>query len=232
MAKDKKQDQQTPEEDLAAEMLLKDADDALRQEKLSNLWEEWGSTIIGTALMIIFGTMIGVGWQNWRASHNAAQTALILNAQDNPTAAEANLTGSHAGLYALLRTQEIAVQGGDNATENLFMTFQKAAEAGLPQEWDILAQWGTLRAQADGNDADLPAIATAMQDLAGKRNNPYAPAIFVDASMIFFTAGDIPAAIAALQSARDHEVTAAVPPLLQQINALSLLYNNPPVDEG
>ena len=62
------------EDDLQAEMLLKEADEALHQEKMEALWKEWGQTIVGIALMIVFGTMLGVGWKNWRHNVHSTQT--------------------------------------------------------------------------------------------------------------------------------------------------------------
>ena len=68
----------SPEFDIETDLLLKEADEALRQEKMEAMWKQWGQTIIGVALMVIFGTMLGVGWKNWRTSVYESRTQLIL----------------------------------------------------------------------------------------------------------------------------------------------------------
>jgi len=221
MAKNKgKENPQTPEEDLAAELLLKDADEALRQEQLKALWDEWGSTIIGVAFMVVFGTMIGVGWQSWRTSVNAAQTNFLLEAERGNTSSVEQLYGSHAGLYYMIQS----AQADDPAT--VANNLEKAADAGLPREWDILAEWGRLRALADFESNDKNNLADDMMKLARKRNNPFAPAMMVEASMLKYMAGDHNSAQDILNEAKKHEASANVPALLQRISSLENLYRH------
>jgi len=202
---------QTPEEDMAAEMLLKDADDALRQDQLKALWDEWGSTIIGVALMVIFGTMIGTGWQSWRHSVHTSQTsALINNAPD--------ISGSYQGIDAMIKAGATAPVNTPSMMYNLMNT---AAESGLPREWDILAEWGKLRAVADIEGNDKNQIADDMIKLSKKRGNPYTPALLMEAAIL---KGNSEESLSLLNQALDDEKTSAVPQLKSQIETLIHLY--------
>jgi hypothetical protein len=221
MAKNKDKDTPpTPEDDMAAELLLKDADDALRQEQLKAFWNEWGSTIIGIAFMVVFGTMIGVGWQSWRTSVNTSQTALLLEAERGDTASVEELYGLHAGLYFMMQS----AQTTDPAA--IANNLEKASNAGLPREWDILAEWGRLRALTEFEENDKSSIADDMMTLAKKKNNPFAPAMMVEASMLKYMAGNIEVAQEILNEAKAHKAVADVPPLAQRISSLENLYRN------
>jgi hypothetical protein len=227
MAKNKDDKKQISEDDMAAELLLKDADEAMRQERLNALWEEWGGTIIGTVLMIIFGTMVGIGWQNWRTNHYMQQTSLILNAQQNPQVAAEKLSGEHAGLYALLKVEDI-IGDGENVTPtaDLLKAYETAAESGLPREWDILAEWGLIRMQVEEESADYTTLITKLENLAGENKNPYAPVMYVEAAILSYKNGNNEQALSLLDKARENEFISQVPPLAQRIERLSTFFKN------
>lgn len=214
------------EQDLAAALLLKEADEDLRQEKLKNIWDEWGSTIIGVALMLVFGTMIGVGWQNWRYSVNSQQTEILLSPGMNQNA---ELSGDYAGIAALIQAGQLS-EGGADFASMINQQLSIAADAGLPREWDILAQWGAYRTKADalgtGNEDDLITIANDMVSLADKRNHPYKPLILMEAAIIYAENGLVPEAIDTLARAKTNEMTLNNAMLMQQINHLMSFYQN------
>ena len=206
---------QTPEDDMAAEMLLKDADEALRQDRLQEIWGEWGSTIIGVALMIIFGTMLGVGWTNWRHSVHTHQTAALMNAKPQ------DISGSYKGIANLMNAGEIA------KTQNpaiLYELMNEAADSGLPRQWDILAQWGKYRAATDLPNTDLSDIAEKMEKLSKKRKNPYAPAIMMESAILYATADNKDKALSLLNRAKTHPSTSQNDVLKTQIEQLINFY--------
>lgn len=223
MAKNK--DNSIPD-DMDAQLLLKEADEALHNDKMHALWAEWGSTIIGMALMVIFGTMIGVGWQNWRASVHASQTSALISAQSNASVKNDDLDGSYKGIAALMNAGKIATVTQTDTAPLMIGLMQQAADAGLPKEWDILAQWGELRAQADLEEDKQSAIADKMEKLANKRNNPYAPLLLMESAILKVNSGDKDKAIALLTQAQDHELTQNNSPLQTQINNFLNLYRD------
>lgn len=216
-----------PEEDLQTEILLKEADEALRQEQLERLWKEWGQTIIGVALMVIFGTMLGVGWKSWRASVYAAQTATLVQAEEKGLigleSAKDDLSGDYAGMAALISAGEIAVATQSSSMTVSQMVYEKmklAEDAGLPRRYDILAEWGALRTETDANpEADHQAIAQKMEKLAGKRDNPYQPLILMEAAVLYGENGDNDKAVEILTQTSELES-------VQENNQLGTMIDN------
>ena len=223
MAKNK--DNSIPD-NIEAQLLIKEADEELQKERLNALWEEWGSTIIGMALMIVFGTMIGVGWQNWRASVHASQTSALMASQTSAPNQNDNLDGTYKGMAALMNAGKIAQATQTDNAILMIGLMEQAADAGLPKEWDILAQWGELRAQADLQEDAQSTIADKMQKLANKRNNPYAPVLLIESAVLKANAGDKDTAIDILETAKNHELSQNNDALMLQINNLINLYRD------
>ena len=229
---EQKQDNKTEEQpasleqDLAAALLLKEADEELRQEKLKHIWDEWGSTVIGIALMVVFGTMLGVGWNNWRYKVESEQTSILLSPGMNQNN---ELSGQYAGIAALMQAGQLS-QGGADFASMMNKELAAAADSGLPREWDVLAEWGAYRTKADSTGADnkdeLLTVADGMVDLANKRNHPYAPMILMEAAVIFGENGDRERAQNLLEQAFNHEITQNNPTLKSQIQNLTSLYKN------
>ena len=219
------------EDDLQTTLLLKEADEALRQERMEALWKEWGSTIIGVAFMIIFGTMIGVGWQSWRASVHQDQTALVLNSQNrvSPTESDAELSGSFAGLSALLRAGSVAEMGGGediNTAKRIHNYMADAQKADMPDPYNYMAEWGVLRTRGVVEDAPETKIETAdaMVDLADADDNPYKPLILVEAATLYGENGQADRAIEILEQARTVKGVETLQPLNTLIDKLIRLY--------
>ena len=212
----KKQDKPAPDSDtLAAEALLREADEQLRQDRLKALWDEWGATIIGTAFMIVLGTIAGVLWKGWQSSHRGDQTDLLAAALERPTIeAPQDLSDYYAGILALVKAGEL-----DNPTaETLAPLYDTAADAGLPKEWDLLAEWGRLRT-SESTAADYVA-------LAEKRNNPFAPIILAEAAILKGQSGKNAEAMALLDQAAGYQQTQSSPTLQSYIADIRMLYQD------
>jgi hypothetical protein len=226
MAKKTKQQTQDEQDELAAQLLLKEADESLRQDKLNAFWDEWGSTIISVVAMVVLGTILGVGWQSWQGSRQAAGTNTLIALEQNPEA-EIAIDGHYGAVAGLIRAGQyadagLAAQNGEEVTR----LFQQAAEANLPQEWDLLAEWGALRMRADvAEAADVKiGVARDMVELAEHSDNPYHPAILMEAGVLFGEHGERKQALIALENAANNEAAQATPDLLQKIAAYHALY--------
>ena len=226
MAKNKeKQTPATPEDDIAASLLLKEADDSLRQEKLDALWQEWGSTIIGVACMISLGTIIGVGWQKWRTISQASQTASLIEYQATTDSSTIELKGSYKGIANMLAASELAIEEDANPTE-ITKLLEEAADSNMPREWDILAEWGSLRTRADAA-TDIPVklgVADDMATLADRRGNPYTPAILLEAALLKGENGEYADAVRLLEKAENDPLTEGIPTLQTRIQNFLQLY--------
>ena len=61
-------------------------DEAMKQEKLQNLWEKYGGLIIGILVLIILGTIGNEVYKNWTDSTNQKQTEQMLALLDGENA--------------------------------------------------------------------------------------------------------------------------------------------------
>lgn len=220
-----------PETDMATELLLKEADEALRQEKMEAMWKEWGQTIVGVALMVIFGTMLGVGWKNWRNSvHESSTQALIMTqAESSPMAIEEanDLSGAHKGIADLLTASALVTNDMDVDTQNsILMMMQDAEDTGLPAKWDVIATWTKLRIEANtAQTADKKiAAADGMIKAAESDNNPYAPLMLAEAAGLYGENGNPQRALEVLAQAKDMPTAAKTPAMANLITKLTHLY--------
>lgn len=232
MAKTKQNPTQPNERDIAADLLLKEADDALRQDKMNAMWDEWGSTIIGVALMIILGTIIGVGWQKWQTARQIANTTSLIEFQNNPNSTS-ELSGSYQGIANMLSVIGMASEEEKNSTE-ITRLMEEAANTNLPKEWKILAEWGSLRSRADatvtGDIEEVRAINTALAEdmvqLANRSNNPYKPAILMEAGILYGENGQPQMAVTLLNQAKEAVNQSRMIDLEARINSYIQLYTN------
>ena len=55
--------------------IFEEVDDALRQEKLQKIWDEYKNTIIASIVILIASTGLTSGYKTWNHSRNANETA-------------------------------------------------------------------------------------------------------------------------------------------------------------
>jgi len=60
--------------------LLVEVDEALKQERLENLWHKYGGFIIGFLVAIILGTAANEGYKSWNKNQELKQTNIYLDA--------------------------------------------------------------------------------------------------------------------------------------------------------
>ena len=224
MARTPQKTYDNPQDDMAAELLLKDADESLRQDRMHLLWNEWGSTIVGIALMVILGTILGVIWQKWQNAQRVSQTSSLIQyqaSQDN----NGELKGSYKAIANMITAAEMAASDNpDKAAITQLM--EQAADADLPKVWDDMAQWGALRSRADiatENDIKL-AVADDMVDFASESNNPYRPLVLMDAALINGENGRVTEAVKILENAINDPLAEITPHLQDRLNMYLELY--------
>ncbi len=230
MAKSKDKTPAPSDRDMAADLLLKEADEALRQDQMNAFWDEWGSTIIGVAAMIVLGTIIGVGWQKWKTAQRISNTSSLIMVQNNPDA-DVELKGSYRGIADMIEAARLASEENTNSTK-ITRLLDDAANTKLPSEWKILAEWGALRSRSDAAEtADTNeirdmniALADDMISLAKKRNNPYSAAILMEAGVLYGENGDPQTAVRLLQEAKNDETASAIADLSDRIDSYLHLY--------
>lgn len=173
------------------EVLLRDAEEALQQERMAQFWRDWGSTLIGMALMLVIGTGAGVMWREWHKSKNERATAALMSiledgkAEIGPEVAE-KLGGNHAAIAYLAKAGTLA-RTPDAATKlaELEKLYAAAAREGDGTVWGWLARLNTLRLKLDDEKADVPAILKQYEDLArDEKGSGLSAMAYMDAALL------------------------------------------------
>lgn len=173
------------------ENLLRDAEEALQQERLSEFWKQWGSTLIGMALMLVIGTGAGVGWREWQRAQNEQATAALHKRVTAPEIVigpemETELGGNHAAIAYLMKAGALINQ--NEATppkQELSKLYAAAARSGDNGQWGWLANWNALRIRMDDPDTDPDKLINDYESLALQRKGKALSALaLTDAAII------------------------------------------------
>jgi hypothetical protein len=127
--------------------LILEIDEELRARQLKALWAKYGQTLIGTAILIVFGVAAGVFWHNAKVSTLTAQTGDLLAAlqvEDRKVMADA-VENSDAPLKTVALFY--AAQS-DEAAKNIAaaeMNYKKASETARDPIWRDLAVLHVVR---------------------------------------------------------------------------------------
>ena len=98
------------------EVLIRDAEEALQQERLQEFWKQWGTTLMGMAVMLVIGTGAGVAWREWQQTKNekaTAQLSDLIAKQDIVIGPEVEreLGANHAAIAYITKAGKL-VEGG------------------------------------------------------------------------------------------------------------------------
>lgn len=175
----------TREEEAAArsEILLRDAEEALAQERLREFWTQWGSTIIGMAVMLVIGTGAGVAWREWRQSANENSTSALLRIVDSGQYImsenfASDMKKEHAALAWLSEAK-------DANSEVVQGFLEQAAKNGGESAWGWLGRWNLLRQRMDDEKEDPEKLIGDYKDLADDmRGKSMAALAWTDAAVI------------------------------------------------
>lgn len=171
------------EADARSALLLRDAEEALQKEKLQEFWRQWGSTIIGMAIMLVVGTGAGVGWREWREARNESATTKLLAILENPetkiTDADVSSMNENQAAIAWLS------RANTDKTEDLAKIYANAASAGDNTDWGWLARWNGLRLRMNNASEDPQKLIKDYEDLANDRKDSALGALaYTDAGVI------------------------------------------------
>lgn len=181
---------QQDEAQIRSENLLRDAEDALRREQLRAFWQQWGSTLIGMAVMLVIGTAAGVAWREWRTAQNEKSTAALISLVNAPaqTLSAQNIEhirGPHAAIAYLTQAGAVEDLKGDAARAKLDELYGAAADAGDDTVWGWLGRWNTLRLRMDDEKQDPAKLIDDYEDLADDMGKSSLAALpYTDAAII------------------------------------------------
>lgn len=69
--------------------IFREVDEALQQEKLVKIWEEYKTTIIASIAILLISTAATTAYRNWNASRDATETARLMAAMESDTPTQA-----------------------------------------------------------------------------------------------------------------------------------------------
>ena len=189
---------------------IREVDEAVRQDRWTAIWKEYGAYIVGAGLAVVVGTAAGVGWQTYQknkldsqARSLAAATALL--AEDQPADAAsafrtlAKEAGGGVGVVATLRSAEAEKEAG-NLDAKLEALSGLAADGGVEPLYSQLAE--LLALQEEINDGDAETLIDKL-DQAATPDNPWRASLLELRALVEMKAGQTNKARATLQSLLD-----------------------------
>jgi hypothetical protein len=166
-------------EDAAADLLIKEVDEDLRQEELNRLWKRHGGLLAGGALALVLAVAGWQGWQGWdvkqrqAASARYSETSALVEQGKKAEAGEvlAKLSAEGPKGYRLLadfRRADMAQQAGDFAgAAGLYAKI--AADGGVDKVYRDMATIRAAYLTLDG--ADPAAIEKQVEPLAAESSS-------------------------------------------------------------
>lgn len=163
-------------DDAAADLLIKEVDEELRQDQATQLWKKYGNLVIGGAVAIVLAVAGWQGWNTWQAKQRQEASLRYAAALDQVAAGKARdaaealarlAADGTAGYQVLARLQqaELAMAAGDQqrATE---LYDQVAADGAVDAVYRDLARLKAAYLKLDAGDA--AAIEASVQPLAAE----------------------------------------------------------------
>lgn len=116
--------------------MFREVDEALRQEKLNQMWEKHSSLIIGTIIGLIAGVALYTAYFGWLESRNQDRTAILYQAAEGEETDPSMLEGDSLALYHLIKARQ-ALDAEDLATAQTH--YEAARDSGASDELTGLA---------------------------------------------------------------------------------------------
>ncbi|MDY0029247.1 MAG: hypothetical protein RBR86_04805 [Pseudobdellovibrionaceae bacterium] len=135
--------------------ILRDVDEMMKADRMSQLWQEHGKSVLFAIGLVILGTAFNSGWTSYKDSQAEIQTTAIIDALQNKDQfaslleASKTLSGTGKG-FATMNAASLAIQDGklEEAAE-LYSSIQK--DSSLPQDMRDLATVQKVSIQLDAN---------------------------------------------------------------------------------
>lgn len=166
-------------DDAAADLLIKEVDEDLRQEELNRLWKKHGGLLSVAAVALVLSV---AGWQGWRAwdvkqrqaaSSRYSETSVLAEQGKKGEAADALARLAAEGpkgyrLLAELRRADLAQQAGD-FTAAAALYGKIAADGGVDKVYRDMSAIRAAYLMLDGSDP--AAIEKSVEPLAAEASS-------------------------------------------------------------
>lgn len=202
-----------------------EVDEALKQEKLENIWQKYGGFFIGFLSVIILGTGANAGYQSWQTTRNATQTDLLFSVINAPDFTADNLKNISQDLQPAL--QSIAnIHAAGLFVEN--GEYQKAIEIYKSIEENInadptISQLAYYMVTSISTDLSTNDKISRLNNMIDNKDNPWRYHAMMDAAITQATL------LKDFKTARRHlaqilENSETPKTLKQKANSLDILY--------
>lgn len=203
--------------------LLAEVDEAIKRERLENIWKKYGNFVLFAILALIIGTGVYSGYSGWKSSKDKEQTDTLIQAEtlNDPAKLVESTDKLDPGLAAIAKIRAASAYITRNEPQSAAPLYAAVAgDAKAPKEFRDLAAFMQAQMDAKGNpDIALAAFETQAADI----KNPYRfHAHFESALILGHVKQDFAAARKHLDAILAEE---RIPQTLNtKTNALSVLY--------
>jgi len=157
--------------------LFREVDEAIRQDRTRQLWQRYGTVLLGAVLAVVLAVAGWVFWQNYSAGARQTETAelaaALALASEDPQAgttallAVAEEAGGGRATPARLYRAAFLAEAGDR--EGAVAAYRSVAEdASVPELWRGFAR--LMAVLHDLDSGDPAALAAALEPLTGEGN--------------------------------------------------------------
>ncbi len=163
-----------------------EVDEALKQEKLENLWQKYGGLLIGAIIAIILGTAANAGYDAWKTNHDTKQTGIYLSAIENKNVTAADLIKTSEKVEGGLKTiteinaASAALKDG-NKEEAAKLFAQISADDQADENFRALATYMTIHTSSDMSTEQK---LVSLEAIANDPENPWNLYAKLDAALI------------------------------------------------
>ncbi len=198
--------------------IFQEVDEALKQDRAEKIWQEWGPTIIGTAVLIVLFTAIFSGVRTWNAHKNAVETEQLLETLDAKDVAGALETFAETTRPGHKTIALLNAAGGfvnNKQPEDAQKIYRRIVEdARIPDVFRDYARLMDVRLELEiAEKPDADALLASLGTIKGK-NNPWHWHAAMDMAMIeAHHKADYAGAIETLNTVLNEE---SLPPSIKQ----------------
>lgn len=172
--------------------IFNEVDEALRREKATKFWKEYGPALIGAAILLVVGTGATTAYKSWDSHRNKQETTkLILAAEEKDIAAamEKAATGTregHKGVALLNAAAKYAEKKDFTKAAALYDSLSKdsGADKDLRDLGTILYARAAILAAGD-KPADYKALADRLLPIAQNSKSPFQLQAKLDAALLY-----------------------------------------------
>lgn len=177
--------------------LLRDVDEMVRQERLMQIWRQYGNQMIGGFLAVLLTIGLYQGYGVWRDARNQAATAAIQSAltSDKPVDALAQYAaktgGNSAAVARLIAAAKALAAKNDDEARALLLATRNDSSAAVDLRDLATLIWVRLNADTD---MDADALLNALKPLMRTDSLPWSWQARLEAAVITANRKNDPAA--------------------------------------